>query len=68
MNRTYLKTPKAREALRQTRSALPGVQRRLLILVDGKKDAATLVQQYQVYGMSEQALNALTSDGFLIAA
>ncbi len=68
MNRNYMKTPKAREALRQTRSALPGAQGRLLILVDGKKDASTLVQQYQVHGISEHALNALTSDGFLIAA
>ncbi|TAK89849.1 MAG: hypothetical protein EPO06_10555 [Burkholderiaceae bacterium] len=61
----YLKTVKAHELLNGPREALSSAHRRLLIFVDGKKDAAALIRHFGAFGMTQVALDELTTIGLL---
>lgn len=59
------KTAKGRDEIATRKHRLPSRLRTLLLLVDGKQDAASLLQKVRGLGMKEENLAELLEQGFI---
>ena len=62
----YDKTEKGREEIATRKNQLPARLRTLLVMVDGQKSAATLLQNTSALGVDEESLQALVTDGYIV--
>ena len=61
----YDKTDKGREEIATRKWHLPSRMRSLLVLIDGKKTDADIVQKIGGLGLNLQSLQELQDDGFI---
>lgn len=61
----YDKTDKGREEIATRKWHLPSRMRSLLVLIDGKKTDADIVQKIGGLGLNSQSLQELLDDGFI---
>ena len=62
----YDKTEKGREEIATRKNQLPARLRTLLVMVDGNKPAATLLQNTAALGVDEECLKTLVTDGYIV--
>lgn len=61
----YRKTAKGQEEIAERKTRLPQLLRNLLIMVDGKKPAATIVTSLNALGDVTDSLSKLLDDGYI---
>lgn len=62
----YDKTDKGRDEIATRKNQLAARLRTLLLMVDGQKNAATLLQSTAGLGVSENCLGTLLTEGYIV--
>lgn len=61
----YVKTERGREEIQTRKNQLPAALRTLLIMIDGRSSAGEILKQVASMGITPEALEQLTNQGFV---